>query len=230
LALTLETLRANVGGFALTADVTLPTGRLCAVIGPSGAGKSTVFDVIAGFRAPVSGRVLWQGQALSAAPGKRPVAMLFQDNNLFPHLTVTRNLALALTQKARLGADQQTQVATVLEQVGLAGLGDRLPSELSGGQQSRAALARVLLQDRPLWLLDEPFAALGPGLKQDMLALVCQIATAQGTTVLMITHDPRDARQFADTTLLVDQGTVSGPYDTADLLDNPPPALAAYLG
>lgn len=225
-----EDVRIEQGAFALSANVTLDA-RITALIGPSGAGKSTLLNAVAGFVAPSAGRILWAGADITAtAPAQRPVAMLFQDNNLFPHLSVTRNVALALTQQARLTADQQARVAAVLEQVGLAGLGDRLPSELSGGQQSRAALARVLLQDRPLWLLDEPFAALGPGLKQDMLALVRQIATAQGTTVLMITHDPRDARQVADTALLVDQGAVTGPYDTANLLDNPPPALAAYLG
>jgi thiamine transport system ATP-binding protein len=101
---------------------------------------------------------------------------------------------------------------------------------LSGGQQSRAALARALLRQRPILCLDEPFAALGPALKTEMLGLLADLADETGATVLMITHDPADARAFAPLTSLVADGVAHPPAPTAALLDNPPPALAAYLG
>jgi thiamine transport system ATP-binding protein len=118
----------------------------------------------------------------------------------------------------------------VLERVGLDGYGARRPAGLSGGQQSRVALARAMLRDRALWLLDEPFAALGPGLRQEMLALVSQMADAAGATVLMVTHDPDDAMRFADQTVFVADGIARAPVPTKALLADPADALRAYLG
>lgn len=218
-------------GFRLVADWTLPTGCHAAVIGPSGAGKSTLLNAIAGFVAPVSGRILWQGQDITALPpGQRPLTILFQDQNLFPHLTVAQNLALGLSPRLRLSAAQQDRLTWALGRVGLAALGGRKPAHLSGGQQGRAALARALLRARPILLLDEPFAALGPALKAEMLDLVKDVASEAGSTVLMVTHDPADARRFAERTILVAEGTAHRPAPTAALLDNPPKALADYLG
>ncbi|MEM8597943.1 MAG: ATP-binding cassette domain-containing protein, partial [Pseudomonadota bacterium] len=138
--LRLERVRIDHGGFTLAADVTL-SARITALIGPSGAGKSTLLNAIAGFVAPSSGQILWRGHDITAAPpAQRPVAMLFQDNNLFPHLTVGENIALALTH-GRPSADQRAQMVAALDRVGLAGLGSRKPGALSGGQQSRTALA-----------------------------------------------------------------------------------------
>ena len=218
-------------GFRLTADWSLPAGARCAVLGPSGAGKSTLLNAIAGFVAPKAGRILWQGQAMDALPpGERSVTILFQDQNLFPHLTVERNLALGLAPDGRITAPMRTRIGEALERTGLAGLGGRKPGQLSGGQQGRAALARALLRARPLLLLDEPFAALGPALKAEMLALVAEVAEAAGATVLMVTHDPQDAQRFADLTILVAEGRAAAPVPTAELFAAPPPALAAYLG
>lgn len=229
MALELQNLSLTQGNFSLSADVSLPSGGLCAVIGPSGAGKSTLFDAIAGFLEPNTGKISWQGTDLHPLPpGKRPIAMLFQDNNLFPHMNVERNIGLALTHR-RLSAAQVVDVETVLDKVGLSGFGQRKLSELSGGQRSRVALARVLLQDRPLWLLDEPFAALGPALKKEMLGLVKSMATETGATVLMITHDPADAKAFADRVVLVADNQVTGPFDTGALFADPPEALRDYL-
>ena len=218
-------------GWHLEADLQVAQGARVALIGPSGAGKSTLLSVIAGFLRPDRGQVLWQGRDLAdLPPGRRPVSMLFQDQNLFPHLDVAQNVGLGLRPDLRLDRDQRARVDEVLAEVGLAGLGDRRPARLSGGQQSRVALARVLLRARPLLLLDEPFSALGPALKSEMLALLSQIVARTGATTLMVTHDPRDARQFADLTVLVDAGTAHPPQDTARLLADPPPALRAYLG
>lgn len=227
--LRLEHLDLRQDDFRLQADLSVPTGARVAVIGPSGAGKSTLLMAVAGFFAPAAGRVLWDGRDLAGvAPGDRPLSILFQDQNLFPHLTLAQNLGLGLRADLRLDAGQRAQVDAALERVGLAGMGARKPAQLSGGQVGRAALARALLRARPLLLLDEPFAALGPALKVEMLELVTELAG--DATVLMVTHDPADARRFADQTILVAEGRAHPPAPTADLFADPPPALRAYLG
>lgn len=218
------------GDFSLAADLTLPGGRY-AVIGASGSGKSTLLSVIGGFLAPAQGRLIWDGQDITdMGPGQRPVSMLFQHHNLFPHLTVAQNVGMGLRPDLRLDRAQKNRVAKVLDQVGLSGMDDRRPGALSGGQQSRVALARVLLRARPLLLLDEPFAALGPALKAEMLALLAQISDQTGAMVLMVTHDPEDARAFAPHTVLIEDQRTHPPRPTGPLLDNPPPGLRAYLG
>ncbi len=219
------------GDFYLAADFTIPQEARVAVIGPSGAGKSTLLSVIAGFTPPTTGRILWRGHDLAAlAPGARPLSILFQDQNLFPHLTVGQNVGLGLRADLRLSTDERKSVAGALDRVGLGGLADRHPATLSGGQQGRVALARVLLRARPLMLLDEPFAALGPALKAEMLDLVAEISQATCATLLMVSHDPGDALRIADQTVLVADGIAHAPQPTRALLQSPPPALAAYLG
>jgi thiamine transport system ATP-binding protein len=229
--LTLEALTLRQGDFRLTADWSVAPAAKVAIIGPSGGGKSTLLMAIAGFVAPTSGRVLWLGRNLAQVPpGERPVSILFQDQNLFPHLTVAQNLGLGLSPDLRLNATQQAHIETALRRVGLEGMGARKPAQLSGGQQGRAALARSLLRARPVLLLDEPFAALGPALKVEMLELVAEVATETGAAVLMVTHDPADARRFADKTVLVADGVAHPPQQTQALFDDPPEALRAYLG
>jgi thiamine transport system ATP-binding protein len=229
--LTLDALSLRQGAFRLAAEWTVAAAERVAIIGPSGGGKSTLLMAIAGFIAPESGRVLWQGRDLAqVSPGQRPVSILFQDQNLFPHLTVAQNLGLGLSPDLRLTAAQQDQIKTALRRVGLEGMGARKPAQLSGGQQGRAALARALLRARPVLLLDEPFAALGPALKVEMLELVAEVASETGAAVLMVTHDPADARRFADKTVLVADGVVHPPQPTQALFADPPQALRAYLG
>lgn len=229
--LKLETLTLTQGTFRLTADWQVAQGARLALVGPSGAGKSTLLSAIGGFLRPTSGRVLWDGTDLTPTdPGARPITTLFQDQNLFPHLTIAQNLGLGISPSLRLTKADHARIEAALDQTGLAGFGPRKPAALSGGQQSRAALARALLRDKPLLLLDEPFAALGPALKVEMLGLVTDLAERSGATVLMVTHDPQDARRFAPLTCLVANGVAYAPQPTNDLLDNPPPALAAYLG
>ena len=229
--LTLDKLLLSQGDFRLSADFTLAPRARVAVIGPSGAGKSTLLSAIAGFLAPTSGRILWAGADITATPpGRRPLSILFQDQNLFPHLSVAQNIGLGLDPKLRLSRAELAQIEAALARTGLSGLGARKPAELSGGQQGRVALARALLRARPLLLLDEPFAALGPALKSEMLALTAEIATEQGTTLMMVSHDPADARALCPETVLVADGIAHPPQPTGPLLDAPPPALAAYLG
>ncbi|MGO4908029.1 ATP-binding cassette domain-containing protein [Pseudorhodobacter sp. W20_MBD10_FR17] len=229
--LTLENLSIRMDDFALSAAWQVPKGARIAIIGPSGAGKSTLLSLIGGFMAPDAGRVLWQGRDLTRLePGGRPITTLFQDQNLFPHLTIAQNLGLGISPNLRLTKADHARVEGALERTGLAGYGPRKPAQLSGGQQSRAALARALLRDKPILLLDEPFAALGPALKVEMLGLVSALADETGAIVLMVTHDPKDALAFAPLTSLVAGGIAHAPQPTEALLHNPPPELAAYLG
>jgi thiamine transport system ATP-binding protein len=229
--LKLEAMQVDNGGFGLSADLEIQAGRKVAVIGPSGAGKTTLIEAVAGFLPLQSGRVLWQGKDMAGTgPGKRPVAMLFQDGNLFPHLSVAQNVGLGLRPDLRLDTAQKAEVARAVARVGLSGMQARKPAALSGGQQSRAALARVLVQARPLLLLDEPFAALGPALKGEMLDLVAGLVDETHATLLMVSHDPSDARRIADQVVLVTDGQAFAPQATGALLDNPPPALRDYLG
>ena len=229
--LQLDHLTLRQGAFSLTADWTANAGERIAVIGPSGAGKSTLLAAIAGFLPPAGGRVLWQGNDLAAVPpGDRPVTILFQDQNLFPHLTVSQNLGLGLRPDLRLSPADHARIAEALARTGLEGLGPRRPAQLSGGQASRAALARALLRARPILLLDEPFAALGPALRGEMLALVREVATDTGALVLMITHDPGDAIALDGKTCFVADGVAHPPVNTRQLFDAPPPVLRAYLG
>lgn len=229
--LRLENLEISQDDWRMTADIALEPGSATALIGPSGAGKSTLLSVIAGFLAPARGRVLWDGRDITALPpAERPVTLLFQDHNLFAHLTAAQNVGLGLRPDLRLDRAGWARVAGALASVGLAGMDRRLPGQLSGGERQRVALARALLRDRPIMMLDEPFAALGPALRAEMLDLVARIRAEQRATLLMVTHDPRDALRIAEQTVLVMDGAVAPPAATGPLLADPPPALRAYLG
>ena len=224
-----EALRLRAGAFTLSADLSLDGPGVVAVIGPSGAGKSTFLAALAGFLAPEAGRIVWSGPDITGAPpGDRPVSVVFQEQNLFPHLTVWQNVGLGVSPRLRLSAEDRDRIAAALAQTGLEGLEQRKPAELSGGQAGRAALARALVRERPLVLLDVAFAALGPAVREEMLDLVA--ATLGDRLVLMVSHAPGDARRIADRTLLVEEGRVSGPFGTVELLDDPPPGLRSYLG
>ncbi|MEO1000179.1 MAG: ATP-binding cassette domain-containing protein [Pseudomonadota bacterium] len=226
-----EGLRLRQGDFAMTAGFEVAEGRIAALIGPSGGGKSTLLAALAGFVVPEGGRIHLAGQDMAGlAPAARPVTMVFQEANLFPDLDVAANVGLGRDPRLRLSAADRAEVAGSLAAVGLPGFGARRPGDLSGGERSRVALARALLRDRPVLLLDEPFAALGPGMRADMLDLTARIAAEKRMTVLMVTHLPEDARRIAETTILVAGGLAGPARPTADFLDAPPPALAAYLG
>ncbi|MEP3345039.1 MAG: ATP-binding cassette domain-containing protein [Litoreibacter sp.] len=229
--LTFESVVVRQGEFTLNADLSIEEGAKVSIIGPSGAGKSTLLSALAGFTSVAQGAICWKGHDIARdASGDRPLAMVFQDSNLFPHLSVAQNVGLGLKPSLKLSSGELDLVKQSLLRVGLEGFEDRKPAALSGGQQSRVALARVLLRDKPLMVLDEPFAALGPALRRDMLALVGEIAQEKGLTVLMVTHDPKDARQLDGDTILVADGVAHAPVPTGPFLDAPPDVLREYLG
>lgn len=229
--LRLEAAVVRQGSFEMEAYFTLSPARKYAVIGPSGAGKSTLLGALCGFVPLAEGKLWWGNEDITALdPGKRPMTMLFQDNNLFAHLSIAQNVGLGLRPDLRLDAEQRDRVEEALARVDLAGYEDRKPGNLSGGQQSRAALARVLVQARPFVLLDEPFAALGPALRNEMLDLVSDLVTQTGAALIMVTHAPDDVRRIADEVIFVEGGQAHAPRPAAALMDNPPPELRAYLG
>lgn len=229
--LTLENLHLRQGDFTLAADLAIETGARVAVIGPSGSGKSTLLKGIGGFIEAEAGRILWQGTDIThLPPGQRPVTTLFQDVNLFPNLTVMQNVTLGLSPRLKPTADDRGKVREALSQVGLGGFADRLPGQLSGGQQGRVALARALLRARPVLLFDEPFSALGPALRSEMLDLLGRVLDRTGALLLMVTHDPEDAMHLTPQTIVVTDGRAARPVPTAALLRDPPPDLADYLG
>jgi len=229
--LTLDQLEFRQDGFVLSADFQVEHQAITAVIGPSGGGKSTLLNCIAGFLQPQSGRVICDGTDITdLPPGERPVSIVFQDNNLFGHLTVYENVALGLRPSGRLSSEESERVRAALGQVGLDRQADRKPAALSGGQQSRVALARVLVRSRPVLLLDEPFSALGPAQRGEMLDLVAELAQDAGATLLMVTHDPVDVMRIASETIYVEAGVVAKPVATVLLMADPPTGLKAYLG
>ena len=214
----------------ISTNISLEPDKIYAVVGPSGAGKSTFLNLISGFASISSGTITWNGEEISnLPPAKRSVSILFQDNNLFPHLSVWRNLALAVTHWPKISRDNEEKLKAVMSEVGILGLENRKPSQLSGGQQSRVALARVLLQENKILLLDEPFSALGPSLKDQMLELIKKIAKNKKLLVLMVTHEPADAKKVASQTLVVKDKKVHPPLITEKALDPINGPLADYL-
>ncbi|MDU4840297.1 MULTISPECIES: thiamine ABC transporter ATP-binding protein ThiQ [Leclercia] len=194
-------------------------GELIAVLGPSGAGKSTLLNLVAGFLQPANGRITIEGQDHThTPPAARPVSMLFQENNLFTHLSVRQNIGLGMHPGLRLNAGQQQKLGDIAAQMGIGDLLDRLPGELSGGQRQRVALARCLVREQPILLLDEPFSALDPALRQEMLLLVKEVCERQNLTMLMVSHSVEDAVKIAPRSVVIADGRIAWDGDTEQLV------------
>ena len=194
----------------MTFDLQVAAGERIAIVGPSGAGKSTLLNLIAGFVLPTQGNIWLNGENHThSAPYERPVSMLFQENNLFPHLTVQQNLALGLKTSLKLTALEQDQIERVADAVGLTSFLSRLPNSLSGGQKQRVALARCLLRDKPILLLDEPFSALDPELRMEMLNLIDELCHSKKLTLLLVTHQPSELTGKVDRMLRIENGRIS---------------------
>ncbi|MFD1327885.1 thiamine ABC transporter ATP-binding protein [Mycoplana ramosa] len=216
----------------LVFDCAIPTGASVAVTGPSGAGKSTLFNVIAGFQPIRSGTVEIFGKDMAGRePAARPVSVVFQENNLFVHLTVAQNVGLGIDPSLRLRPAERERVEIALTRVGLAGYGHRMPAQLSGGERQRVALARALVRNRPILLLDEPFAALDPAMRAEMAALLSELRIETQSTLLFITHQVEDLPRLADRAMFIDNGAIvlMAPLE-AFLAERQLPALAGFLG
>ena len=212
--------------FTLTAQ----QGEMIAILGPSGAGKSTLLNLIAGFLPSARGEMTINGQDHThTPPSQRPVSMLFQENNLFTHLTVRQNIGLGMDPGLKLTAKQRQKCDAIAQQMGLTELSDRLPGELSGGQRQRVALARCLVREQPILLLDEPFSALDPALRQEMLQLVKDVCQQKQLTMLMVSHSVEDAARIAPRSVVIADGRIARDGETQALLSGNASA-SALLG
>jgi thiamine transport system ATP-binding protein len=217
---------------ALRFDVQFAPSSVTAIVGPSGSGKSTLLSLVAGFETPESGRVLiGERDVTDEPPAARPVSMVFQENNLFAHLNVEQNIGLGRSPSLRLTASDHADIVAAIAETGLAGKEKRLPRELSGGERQRVAISRILVRDRPVLLLDEPFASLGPALRDEMLDLIARIRAERRMTILFVTHQPEDASRIADRIVFLEGGSVAAEGPTEEFFsDSAPEAFRRYIG
>jgi len=217
---------------AMHFDLQVDDGEVLSLIGPSGSGKSTLLNLVAGFLPASAGRIVVDDQALQNLPvAERPVSIVFQQHNLFPHLDLYTNVALGVEPSLRLAPAQDDAVRAALARLGLESLQRRKPGELSGGQRQRVALARVLVRRRKILLLDEAFAALGPAMRAELIELVKTLVHEQQMAALLVSHQPGDALIASARCAFICDGRVAALADTAQLLAaSEPPQLRAYLG
>ncbi|MFI8093096.1 ABC transporter ATP-binding protein [Streptomyces sp. NPDC086080] len=215
-------------------DLSVPAGRLAAVLGPSGCGKTTLLRIVAGFlradagTVELGGRVVC-GPGVHLPPERRHIGIVPQEGALFPHLTIARNVAFGLSGTPRAQRHRRTE--EMLDLVGLPGLGDRMPHELSGGQQQRVALARALAPAPALVLLDEPFNALDSALRAGLRADVRSALLATGATGVLVTHDQQEALSTADLVAVVREGRVAQCGTPEEIYRHPAdPWVARFVG
>jgi iron(III) transport system ATP-binding protein len=213
-------------------DLEVPAGSLTAILGPSGSGKTTLLRLLAGFERADAGTIsigdsLVDGPGVYVAPERRRIGYVPQEGSLFPHLTVEANVGFGLAARDRRAG----RAASMLEMVGLAGLGRRYPHQLSGGQQQRVALARALAIEPAVVLLDEPFASLDAHLRASVRADVQDIFRRAGTTAVLVTHDQDEALSVADRVAALRDGTIAQYAAPEDLYCRPVDAgLASFVG
>ena len=203
----LEQVKFHYQSMPMTFDLHIRAQEKVAIVGESGAGKSTLLNLIAGFDYANAGKIwLNDEDHTRTAPYERPVSMLFQENNLFTHLTVAENIALGLKPNLSLNAEEKMRVEQTASAVNLQDFLQRKPTALSGGQKQRVALARCLLRDKPILLLDEPFSALDPQLRAEMLQLLDQLCDEKMLTLLLVTHQPQELSGHIDRMIQIHQG------------------------
>src|SRR5579872_6893531 len=190
-------------------DLEVPDGAVVTVLGESGSGKTTLLRLIAGFERPDSGTIAIGDEVVDSArrfvpPERRRIGYVAQEGNLFPHLTIARNIAFGLPRRER----GTGRVEELLDLVGLAGMGKRYPHQLSGGQQQRVALARALAPRPSVILLDEPFSSLDAGLRASLRVDVMRILREREATTVLVTHDQSEALSVADLVGVMDGGRI----------------------
>jgi ABC-type Fe3+/spermidine/putrescine transport system ATPase subunit len=203
-------------------DLTIDSGTYFVLLGPSGGGKTTLLRLVGGFARPTSGRVLLHGRDVSdLPPNKRPTTMVFQSYALFPHMNVERNVAYGLRLQKMPKEEIGQKVDRMLELVGLTGLGERMPHELSGGQQQRVQLARSLVLERDILLLDEPLASLDAKLRKDMCLELKRIQEKVGITFIHVTHNQEEAMTIADRIAIIADGALVEEGSPRDIYERP---------
>jgi putative spermidine/putrescine transport system ATP-binding protein len=213
-------------------DLRVAPGELVCLLGPSGSGKSTVLRMVGGFERPSAGTVLIGGQDVTyLPPERRPTSMMFQSHALWPHMSVAENIAFGLRLRGLGRAEVATRVEEALATVGLSSLGKRRPSQLSGGQQQRVALARSLVLEPKILLLDEPFASLDQHLRERLREEVRDLQKRLGITMLFVTHGQDEALSLADRIVVMEAGRIQQ-ADRPDRLYRDPstPFVAGFIG
>lgn len=197
--------------------LTIEAGSFVVLLGPSGSGKTTLLNILGGFLEPSAGRV-WIGGAdvTFVPPAKRPTTTVFQDYALFPHMSIAGNVGFGLAMRGVPKDARRARVAAALEMVGLPGLGGRRVHELSGGQRQRVGIARALMQDPKLLLVDEPTSSLDPKISREVMGLIKEIATEFGVPVLCNIHDVQLAMEFCNKIIGLQDGVkmFDGPTST----------------
>ena len=213
-------------------DLTVEPGTLVALLGPSGCGKSTTLRAVAGLLQPRSGDVRFDGTSvLHLSPERRPVAMVFQAPLLFPHMSIGDNVAFGLRMRGVGRAERRRLADEALERVRLPGVADRRPGELSGGQEQRVSLARALVLQPQVLLLDEPFSALDASLRGEVRDLVAELQRSSGVTTLFVTHDQEEATVLADQVALMLDGRLQQVGAPRDFYERPASvAVARFFG
>ena len=228
--LSLRDVTVRFGDLAAVDRVSLEVsaGEQLSVLGPSGSGKSTLLRAVAGLEPLAAGRVEWDGRDISSVPAhRRGFGLMFQDYVLFPHLDVAGNVAFGLDA----ALDRRQRVAEVLELVGLSGFENRMPSQLSGGEQQRVALARALAPRPRLLMLDEPLGALDRGLRRALLDELVEIFNRLTTPLIYVTHDHEEALAVADRVAVMRAGRLEAVLPPAELWQSPPNEFVArFLG
>ncbi|UVA77799.1 ABC transporter ATP-binding protein [Pandoraea commovens] len=213
-------------------DLSIAQGEFISLLGPSGCGKTTTLQMIAGFVAPTSGRILLEGRDLTPVPPeKRGLGIVFQSYALFPHMTVAQNVAFGLDMRRVDAGEKQRRVKDALELVHLGAHAQRYPRELSGGQRQRVALARAMVIAPPVLLLDEPLSNLDAKLREQMQDELRAIQRKVGTTTIMVTHDQAEALAISDRVVLLNAGRVVRIDTPHEVYEDPRATFAAnFIG
>jgi spermidine/putrescine ABC transporter ATP-binding subunit len=212
--------------------LTARPGEFLTLLGPSGSGKTTTLACVAGFAVPSEGEVWIEGARVTFDPPfKRNVGMVFQNYALFPHMTVADNLAFPLRMRKLPSAAIRARVAQGLALVQLDGLGARYPRQLSGGQQQRVAMARALVFEPPVLLMDEPLGALDKQLRLEMQLELKHLQARLGVTVIYVTHDQEEALTLSDRIAVMNRGRIEQVGDPTELYDTPATGFVArFIG
>jgi putative spermidine/putrescine transport system ATP-binding protein len=213
-------------------ELTVHSGELLALLGPSGSGKTTLLQIICGLTEPSGGRLIIDGRdETDNSASKRDVGVVFQSYALFPHLTVRENVAFPLQMRRAPAADLRAKVDTTLAMVGLSGFDDRFPQELSGGQQQRVALARCLVYQPSLILMDESLSALDRKLRDSMRIEIKRLHRETGATIIFVTHDQEEALALADRICLMNEGRIEQLGTPEEIYEQPRNAFVAeFIG
>jgi putative spermidine/putrescine transport system ATP-binding protein len=213
-------------------NLTVPKGLFLTLLGPTGCGKSTLLRILAGFVKPTSGQVLIDGKVINdLPPNQRQVGLLFQNYALFPHMTVEQNVGFGLKVRGLSKARISAKLDEILPMVGIDHLRRRYPTQISGGQQQRTALARTLAIEPRVLLLDEPLAALDRRLRLEMQVELKKLINRVGITTICVSHDQDEALSMSDTIALMNNGKVEQVGSPLELYDRPrTPFAASFLG